>query len=74
MSEDKKICPFMSKSSINSPPRFMVTYCVEDKCMAWGVVGEQEYGYRVGQAEEDSADSPLPNEKIYGCKLIERPR
>lgn len=32
MTEEKRICPFITKDDLNP------TYCLKEKCMAWGTI------------------------------------
>ena len=57
MSEEKKICPFMSKMG---DIHLFEIECLEKKCVAWGVV----------KVQYANTARPL---KEYGCKLIEKP-
>ncbi len=65
MSEDKKICPFMSHPIQSDNKQFsdylFLVECREGKCMAWGVVDF----IKITDDKENVT---------WGCKLIERPQ
>ena len=65
MSEEKKICPLMLIArGLFYMDKFI---CIEEKCMAWGRVGEKE----IPHSGEDRVEV-VRHEPFYGCKLIEK--
>ena len=75
MSEEKKICPIMTRFAghkqyggadyESNEKRFEGLECIKEKCMAWGVIN-------TWYTKNDSGKMVV--NRTEGCKLIERPK
>jgi hypothetical protein len=73
MSEDKKICPFISPVNFSDCDNMMkwdYVSCLEEKCMAWGIVRS----YSTNVVHKKDVTEYNGASYIYGCKLIENPQ